>query len=130
MPEPPRPNRTRGPTCEPALDEELSRLPDQYRAVIVLCDLEGKTRKDVARQLGCPGGNGREPAGAGRTMLAKRLNQRGVALSAGSMAAALTQQSVSAVVPTAVVIPRSTPPGCWRRERRRLRKRARSGSPL
>src|SRR6476620_2205434 len=40
----------------PILDEELSRLPDQYRAVIVLCDLEGRTRKDVADHLGCPEG--------------------------------------------------------------------------
>src|SRR5262249_12586006 len=29
----------------PVLDQELDRLPDKYRAVIVLCDLEGKTRK-------------------------------------------------------------------------------------
>ena len=36
------------------LDRELSRLPDKYRAAIVLCDLESKTRKQVARQLGVP----------------------------------------------------------------------------
>src|SRR5262249_49410066 len=35
---------------EPLLDQELSRLPDHYRAVIVLCELEGRTRKEVARQ--------------------------------------------------------------------------------
>src|SRR5687767_7254020 len=35
----------------PVLDQELSHLPDNYRAVIVLCDLEGRTRKEVARQL-------------------------------------------------------------------------------
>src|SRR5262245_18896674 len=36
------------------LDQELSRLPNNYRAVIVLCDLEGKTRKEAAGQLGLP----------------------------------------------------------------------------
>ena len=38
------------------LDQELSRLPQRSRVLIVLCDLEGKSRKDVARQLGCPEG--------------------------------------------------------------------------
>src|SRR5262249_55047769 len=38
------------------LDQELSRLPDKYRVAIVLCDLEGKTRREVACQLNLPEG--------------------------------------------------------------------------
>src|SRR5581483_10812755 len=38
------------------LDQELSRLPDKYRVAIVLCDLEGKTRTEAARQLAVPPG--------------------------------------------------------------------------
>ncbi|MFO0966414.1 MAG: PDZ domain-containing protein [Gemmataceae bacterium] len=58
---------------QPLVDEELSRLPDKYRTLVVLCDLEGRTRKEAARQLAAPKGPWR-PAGArARTMLAKRL---------------------------------------------------------
>src|SRR4051794_225860 len=38
------------------LDDEVIRLPERYRAVIVLCDLEGHTRKEAARHLGCAEG--------------------------------------------------------------------------
>jgi RNA polymerase sigma factor (sigma-70 family) len=46
---------------QPLLDEELARLPEKYRVPILLCDLEGQTRKEVARQLKLP--EGRSPAG-------------------------------------------------------------------
>ena len=32
-------------TVRPLLDGELERLPDKYRVPVILCDLEGKTRK-------------------------------------------------------------------------------------
>ncbi len=86
----------------PVLDQELSRLPDKYRVAIVLCDLEGKTRKEAAAQLGCPEGTMAGRLTRARIMLAKRLTGRGVALSGGALAAALTQQASSAVVPISV----------------------------
>src|SRR5690348_7166938 len=41
---------------QPLLDEELARLPDRYRSAVVLCDLQGRTRKEAAQQLGVPEG--------------------------------------------------------------------------
>src|SRR6516165_2557004 len=41
---------------QPLLDRELNRLPDKYRVPVVLCDLEGRTRKEAARQLDLPEG--------------------------------------------------------------------------
>jgi RNA polymerase sigma factor (sigma-70 family) len=88
----------------PVLDQELSRLPDKYRVAIVLCDLEGKTRKEAARQLGCPEGTLAARLTRGRVMLAKRLAAHGLAISGGALAGLLTQQAASAVVPTSVVV--------------------------
>src|SRR5437588_6351038 len=56
MPHPTTPPTDLDPDLRPLLDRELSRLPEKYRVPIVLCDLEGRTRKDVARQLGVPEG--------------------------------------------------------------------------
>jgi RNA polymerase sigma factor (sigma-70 family) len=89
---------------QPVLDEELSRLPDKYRGVIILCDLEGKTRKEAAGQLGCAEGTVASRLARARIMLAKRLNKRGVALSGGALAAVLVQQAASAGVPNSVVV--------------------------
>ncbi len=58
---------------QPLLDEELSCLPDIYRTVIVLCDLEGRTRKEVAFRLGVPEGTVAGRISRARTLLARRL---------------------------------------------------------
>jgi RNA polymerase sigma factor (sigma-70 family) len=85
------------------LDQELSCLPKKYRGVIVLCDLEGKTRKELARQLGIPEGTVAGRLTRARAMLAKRLARRGVTVSSVALAAVLSQGAASASAPATLV---------------------------
>jgi RNA polymerase sigma factor (sigma-70 family) len=81
----------------PALiDRELSRLPDKYRLPIVLCDLEGRTRKAVAAQLGWPEGTVAGRLVRGRAMLARRLLRLGVAPSLVGLGAVIGEQTATA----------------------------------
>jgi hypothetical protein len=87
----------------PVLDRELSRLPDKYRVPVVLCYLEGRTLRDVARQLGTPAGTLSGRLAAARELLARRLARRGLALSGAAMAALLSEGAASACVPLPLV---------------------------
>jgi len=84
------------------IDEELACLPRRYRAVVLLCDLEGKTRTQAARQLGVPAGTVAGWLWRARVLLAGRLTRRGVSLSGASLATALVQYEASATVPTSI----------------------------
>jgi hypothetical protein len=102
MPEPTVPE-VRDADMPAALDEELSRLPGHYRGVLVLCDLEGMTRKEAARQLGMPEGSVASRLARARELLAKRLTRRGDVSSGGSVAAVMSTGSASASAPPALV---------------------------
>src|SRR4051812_32704377 len=52
------------------IDQELSRLPADYRAAVVACDLEGRTRKEAASQLGWSEGTVASRLARARGMLA------------------------------------------------------------
>jgi RNA polymerase sigma factor (sigma-70 family) len=87
----------------PLLDQELSRLPDRYRVIVILCDLEGKTRKEAARQLGLREGTVASRLARARAMLAKRLTRHGLTVSVATLAAILSQKAASASVPGSVM---------------------------
>jgi hypothetical protein len=86
------------------LDEELERLPEQYRAPILLCYLEGQTRDEAARQLGWSLATLRGRLERARERLRWRLTRRGVTLSASLLGAALAGPASSAEVPTLMTV--------------------------
>jgi RNA polymerase sigma factor (sigma-70 family) len=91
------------------LDEALSRLPAKYRSAIVLCDLEGKTIKEAAKQLNCPPGTVASRLASGRALLAKRLTRYGLCLTAGMVAQGavppgIPQPLIAAIVKAAAML--------------------------
>jgi RNA polymerase sigma factor (sigma-70 family) len=94
--------------CEPEtdllalIDEELARLPERFRAALVLCDREGVPRAEAARSLGIPAGTLSSRLATARKRLAVRLARRGVSLSGTALAAGLPTQAASVSVPVAL----------------------------
>jgi RNA polymerase sigma factor (sigma-70 family) len=81
------------------LDEELARLPEQFRLPMILCYLEGKTRDEAAEELGWSLTTFRGRLERGRERLRRRLERRGVALSA-ALLATLAAKHAEAALPT------------------------------
>jgi RNA polymerase sigma factor (sigma-70 family) len=78
------------------LHEELERLPQKYKAPLVLCYLQGQTRDEVAQQLGLPLGTLKLRLEQGKDRLRARLARRGVELSAALLTVELTAGPVTA----------------------------------
>jgi RNA polymerase sigma factor (sigma-70 family) len=105
------------------LDDEIACLPAKYRTVLVLAELQGRRRPDVAAELGIPVGTVASRHARARILLAARLRRRGWAPAALLAAAtplglseALARRTVSLAVGGRVAGAAMTPPELLARE--------------
>jgi RNA polymerase sigma factor (sigma-70 family) len=83
------------------LDQELSKLASRYRDVVLLCQLQGLSRKEAASRLGIAEGTVSSRLAMAKRKLARRLKARGVSLGCvatatvvnGSVSASLVQKT-------------------------------------
>jgi RNA polymerase sigma factor (sigma-70 family) len=86
-----------------AVHEEVNRLPDRYRAPLVLCYLEGVTQEAAAVRLALAKSTLRERLERGRSLLRTRLLRRGLGPAAVLVTAAWPAVNASDYVPLSVV---------------------------
>ena len=77
-------------------------MPERYRAVLVLCYLEGLTQHQAAQQLGWPLGTVQSRLARGRERLRARLVRRGLAPAAAVLAWPVASEAAHAVIPPAL----------------------------
>ena len=91
------------------LDEELAALPDKFREVVVLSQIEGLGRDEIAQRLSIAPAAVKDRLERGRERLRARLLRRGVTLTSAALAAWLAPTAaqaaasylVASTVPTA-----------------------------
>lgn len=76
------------------LDAAIAALPDHLRAAVVLCELEGRSRRDAAKQLGVPEGTLSSRLADARKRLGERLRPTAAVVTA-ALAVSTAEAAVS-----------------------------------
>lgn len=87
-----------------ALDEELSRLPEKLRTPLSLVYLDGRSRQQVALELGYSERTLKRRLAEAKLLLRRSLEKRGLTLSAAFLAIGLSASSASARVRAALLL--------------------------
>jgi RNA polymerase sigma factor (sigma-70 family) len=89
------------PDSEPSpwLHEEVGRLPEKYRSLVLLCYFEGLTHEQAAARLGWPIGTVKGRLARARDRLRRRLAGRGVIVSDAALASHLALVDALNAVP-------------------------------
>ena len=82
------------------LDDELARLPESQRTVVLLCLVDGLTHEEAARALSWPLGTVKSRLAAARKKLVRRLTGRGLAPSSVALGTTFSEIRSEAALPT------------------------------
>lgn len=75
LPDTPVPDRTEASAAAIDVHRALARIPQEFRAVVVLHDLQGQPYEAIAETLGAPLGTVKSRLHRGRVMLARELRE-------------------------------------------------------
>ncbi len=84
--------------ASPIVQEEVERLPERYRAVVILCYWQGLTQEQASEKLGCPLGTVRSRMARAKDLLRRRLLRRGLAPLAAAFAAGVESSSAGGLI--------------------------------
>jgi RNA polymerase sigma factor (sigma-70 family) len=87
----------------PVLDDAVARLPGKFRVPFVLCYLQGKTVREIARLQNLPMGTVASRLARARAQLRVKLVRQGITLTAGSLAVAISESKASALASQSLI---------------------------